>query len=174
MITAHNARSTRRRGSSSEGRNEPTRTLGIRSCTSPAGVDSVLDRPPLRWFVLDSVRSCGAAPIAALSSSSINSCSAMRTTSRNSSLVSPSASTSANAADSRASSTWAIVWHLLYELCGRNSLRVTRWPALSTDPPPTSTTRWDAYAGRRGGREQGACSPSLRGAQRARVRPSAG
>ena len=32
-----------------------------------------------------------------------------------------------------------------FELFGRNSLRFTRWPALSAEPAPTSTTRRDAY-----------------------------
>jgi hypothetical protein len=47
MITAHNAWSTRRRGSNSDGKNDPTRNFGIRDSMSPAGVDSVLDRPPV-------------------------------------------------------------------------------------------------------------------------------
>jgi hypothetical protein len=38
MITPNSALSTRRRGSSRLGKNEPTRTSGIRSSTSPAGV----------------------------------------------------------------------------------------------------------------------------------------
>ena len=74
MITAHNARSTRRRGSSNDGKNDPTRTFGIRSSMSPAGVDSNRDRDPLRWFERVSIRSCGSAPIAAVSSASISSC----------------------------------------------------------------------------------------------------
>jgi hypothetical protein len=57
MITVHSAWSTRRRGSSRFGKNEPTRSLGMRSSMSPAGVDNVRVRPPLRWFVLVSVRS---------------------------------------------------------------------------------------------------------------------
>ena len=48
---------------------DPPFTFAIRSRTSPAGVDSVLGRPPFRWFVRASVRSCGAAPITAFSSS---------------------------------------------------------------------------------------------------------
>ena len=44
MITPHRALSTRRRGSSRDGKNDPTRTFGIRSSTSPAGVDSSRDR----------------------------------------------------------------------------------------------------------------------------------
>lgn len=45
---AHNARSTRRRGSSSDGNNDPVRVLGIATSTSPAGVDTVRGRWPLR------------------------------------------------------------------------------------------------------------------------------
>ena len=63
MITAHNARSTRRRGSNNDGKNDPLRVLGIATCTSPAGVDTTRGRRPLRWFVRDSVRSCSPAPI---------------------------------------------------------------------------------------------------------------
>src|SRR3989442_155195 len=44
MTTAHRARSIRRRGSSNAGKNEPERSLGMRSSTSPALVDS--SRPP--------------------------------------------------------------------------------------------------------------------------------
>jgi hypothetical protein len=44
MITAHNARSTRRRGSNSDGKNDPVRVLGIANSTSPAGVDSMRGR----------------------------------------------------------------------------------------------------------------------------------
>lgn len=57
MITPHRALSTRRRGSSSDGKNDPTRTFGIRSSTSPAGVDSNRLRLPLCWFDRASVRS---------------------------------------------------------------------------------------------------------------------
>ncbi len=35
MITAHNARSTRRRGSSSSGKKLPVRSFGIPTSTSP-------------------------------------------------------------------------------------------------------------------------------------------
>jgi hypothetical protein len=44
MITAHNARSTRRRGSNDDGKYDPVRVLGIASSTSPAGVDNVRGR----------------------------------------------------------------------------------------------------------------------------------
>ncbi len=52
----------RRRRSSSEGKNEPTLTFGMRSSRSPAAVVSVLGRWPLRWVVRVSARSCGPAP----------------------------------------------------------------------------------------------------------------
>ena len=51
MITANNAWSTRRRRSSSEGKNDPARSLGIRNSRSPAVVVSVRDRDPLRCAV---------------------------------------------------------------------------------------------------------------------------
>ncbi len=57
MITAHNARSTRRRGSSRLGKNDPTRSFGIRSSMSPAGVDNNRGRAPLRCVTRLSVRS---------------------------------------------------------------------------------------------------------------------
>ena len=41
----------RRRGSSSDGKNDPSRSLGIRSSTSPALVDNSRARLPLRWVV---------------------------------------------------------------------------------------------------------------------------
>ena len=76
MITAHNARSTRRRGSSSSGKNLPVRSFGMPTSTSPAGVDSSFGRCPLRSAVRSGERSPGAAPISAVSSASINSCNA--------------------------------------------------------------------------------------------------
>ena len=48
MITAYRAWSTRRRRSSSDGKNVPVRSLGIRSSRSPAVVDNVRGRCPLR------------------------------------------------------------------------------------------------------------------------------
>jgi hypothetical protein len=48
------------------------RSFGIRSFRSPAVVVSVRGREPLRWAVRASVRSCGAAPILAVSSASIS------------------------------------------------------------------------------------------------------
>src|SRR4051794_38130047 len=44
MITAHEALSIRRRGSSNSGKNEPVRSLGIPTSTSPAGVDTSFGR----------------------------------------------------------------------------------------------------------------------------------
>jgi hypothetical protein len=48
ITTASSARSMQRRGSSSAGKNEPSRSLGMRSSTSPALVDSSRERVPLR------------------------------------------------------------------------------------------------------------------------------
>ena len=72
MTTANSAWSTRRRRSSSDGKNDPARSLGIRSSRSPAVVVSVRGRLPLRWAVRSAVRSHGPAPITAVSSASIN------------------------------------------------------------------------------------------------------
>ena len=72
MTTANSAWSTRRRRSSSEGKNDPVRSLGIRSSRSPAVVVSVRGRVPLRCAVRCSVRSQGPAPITLVSSASIN------------------------------------------------------------------------------------------------------
>jgi hypothetical protein len=44
----------------------------MRSSRSPAVVVSVRGREPLRWAVRAVVRSCGAAPIAAVSSASVS------------------------------------------------------------------------------------------------------
>jgi hypothetical protein len=71
MTTANSAWSIRRRRSSSEGKNDPVRSLGIRSSRSPAVVLSTRGREPLRWEVRASVRWCGPAPITAVSSASI-------------------------------------------------------------------------------------------------------
>jgi hypothetical protein len=67
ITTANNAWSTRRRRSNSEGKNDPARSLGIRSSRSPAVVVSTLGRWPLRWASRSGVRSWGAAPITAVS-----------------------------------------------------------------------------------------------------------
>jgi hypothetical protein len=56
MTTASSARSMRRRGSNGAGKKEPSRSLGIRSSTSPALVDNNRDRDPLRWAVRVLVR----------------------------------------------------------------------------------------------------------------------
>ncbi len=57
MITLHRARSTLRRGSSSSKNLLPLRSLGIFTSTSPAGVDTVLGREPLRVSLRSSERS---------------------------------------------------------------------------------------------------------------------
>ena len=72
MTTAYRAWSTRRRRSSSDGKNDPVRSFGIRSSKSPAVVDNIRSRCPLRCPVRASVRSCGSAPITEVSSASIN------------------------------------------------------------------------------------------------------
>jgi hypothetical protein len=51
ITTANNARSMGRRGSNSAGKNDPSRSLGMRNSTSPALVDSSRDRDPLRCAV---------------------------------------------------------------------------------------------------------------------------
>jgi hypothetical protein len=61
-----------RRGSSRVGKNEPVRSFGMRSLTSPALVLSRRPRAPLRWVVRSSVRSYRSAPIAWEASSSIS------------------------------------------------------------------------------------------------------
>ena len=140
MITAHNARSTRRRGSSSDGKNDPTRTLGIRSSTSPAGVDNIRGRAPLRWFDRVSVRSCGPAPIAGgeLDVDQVLQPLLQQPRNRSRPVTAQSSTSSAN----RASWSWAIV-RLLSSSRIMNSLRVPRWPFRVTDRGPSYTTRRD-------------------------------
>ena len=70
MITACSATSIRRRGASSVGKNDPVRVLGIFTVRSPAVVETILSRVPLRWVVRAAVRSCGPAPISAVASAS--------------------------------------------------------------------------------------------------------
>jgi hypothetical protein len=41
----------RRRGANNAGKNDPSRSLGILSSTSPALVDSNRERNPVRWVV---------------------------------------------------------------------------------------------------------------------------
>ena len=73
MTTANSAWSTRRRRSSSDGKNDPDRSFGIRSSRSPAWVVRVLGRVPLRTAERPSVRCHRSAPITAAASASINS-----------------------------------------------------------------------------------------------------
>ena len=56
ITTANSAWSIRRRRSSSDGKNEPARSFGIASSRSPAVVDRVRGRWPLRCTVRASVR----------------------------------------------------------------------------------------------------------------------
>ena len=57
QITAYRALSTRLRGWSRDGKNDPVRSLGMASSTSPAVVATVLRRLPLRLLVRCGVRS---------------------------------------------------------------------------------------------------------------------
>ena len=82
MITAHRARSMRRRGSNSSGKKLPVRSLGMPTSTSPAGVDNTFERWPMHCATRSGVRSPGAAPIVAVNSASINSCNAAARMSR--------------------------------------------------------------------------------------------
>src|SRR3954447_26745342 len=83
------------------GKNDPFRSLGIRSSTSPAWVASNRSRAPLRSVVRDPVRSYLAAPIRSVASASIRSCMTIRTDSRTRSTPSPvrNASSSSDTAD---------------------------------------------------------------------------
>ena len=144
MITAHRALSTRRRGSSSDGKNDPTRTLGIRSSTSPAGVDNRRVLDPLRWLMRASVRSWGSAPITAVSSASIRSCIPCSSSRRNRSRLSPSPRR-ANRSATRASSSRVIAWfssvsRLVVLTKGHAMAHPHRWtPSLPTPPHGTPT-----------------------------------
>ena len=72
MITAHNALSIRRRGSSNSGKKLPVRSFGMPISTSPAGVDKQL-RPvpvPQRRTVRRSFAGCGTADVSSASISS--------------------------------------------------------------------------------------------------------
>ena len=96
MTTACNAWSIRRRGARISGKNEPLRSFGIASCTSPALVVSTRGRDPLRSVVRVSDRSYRPAPITSVASSSIRSCNATRTASRIRSTPSPARNTSSS------------------------------------------------------------------------------
>src|SRR3954451_19831129 len=91
----------RRRGSRMTGKNDPLRSLGIRSSTSPAWVASNRSRAPLRSVTRDSDRSYLGAPIRSVASASISSCITIRTDSRTRSTPSPArnASSSSDRAD---------------------------------------------------------------------------
>src|SRR4051812_29006019 len=91
----------RRRGSRMTGKNDPFRSFGIRSSTSPAWVANNRSRAPLRSVVLVLVRSYFPAPISSVASASISSCMTIRTDSRTRSTPSPvrNASRSSDTAD---------------------------------------------------------------------------
>lgn len=72
MTTANSARSMRRRRSNRLGKNEPWRSLGMASSTSPAAVDNSLGRCPLRCVVRVSARSWRPAPMKEVASDSIS------------------------------------------------------------------------------------------------------
>src|SRR4051794_8031504 len=86
----------RRRGSRMTGKNDPFRSFGIRSSTSPAWVASNRSRAPLRSVTRDSVRSYLAAPMRSVASASISSCMTIRTDSRIKSTPSPERNASSN------------------------------------------------------------------------------
>jgi hypothetical protein len=73
MMTANRARSIRRRRSNKLGKNDPERSLGIFSSTSPALVVSVRSRWPLRRLVRSGVRWWGWASITVVASASMSS-----------------------------------------------------------------------------------------------------
>src|SRR3954469_13385328 len=91
----------RRRGSRMTGKNDPFRSFGIRSSTSPAWVANNRSRAPLRSVTRVPVRSYFAAPISSVASASISSCMTIRTDSRTRSTPSPvrNASSSSDTAD---------------------------------------------------------------------------
>src|SRR3954453_9980282 len=91
----------RRRGSRMTGKNDPFRSFGIRSSTSPAWVANNRSRAPLRSVVLVLVRSYFPEPISSVASASISSCMTIRTDSRTRSTPSPvrNASRSSDTAD---------------------------------------------------------------------------
>jgi hypothetical protein len=62
ITTAYRAWSIRRRGSSSSGKNEPLRSFGIPTCRSPALVDKILGRVPLRCVTRSSDAFVAASP----------------------------------------------------------------------------------------------------------------
>src|SRR3954471_22773639 len=96
------------------GKNEPLRSLGIRSSTSPALVESTRGRCPLRSVTRASVRSYGAAPIHSVASASISSCNATRTDSRIRSTPSPAR----NASSSSDRADWGrAIGELLFDVC---------------------------------------------------------
>lgn len=75
-LTPHDLRhtaSTRRRRSSSDGKNEPDRNFGIRRSNCPAVVVSVFARVPLRCVTRSGLRSNRPAPMNAAASASVNS-----------------------------------------------------------------------------------------------------
>ena len=128
------SRSTRRRGSSSDGKNDPVRVLGIATCTSPASVDTVSGRGRCADSFRVSVRWCAAAPIRAVSSSSISSCNAPAKRSRNRVRVVSVDQASGHRCHGCIIGSGHRGGNSACELCGRNSLR-------SHDGRPRQRTR---------------------------------
>lgn len=108
MITACNALSIRLRRSSSAGKNDPDRSFGICTSTSPEVVETVLGRCPLRWVLLPSARWQRPAPIFSVASASINACRPARINSANTDAE--SALVSASSWASKAEWSWVIAW----------------------------------------------------------------
>jgi len=70
ITTAYNATSIRRRGANNEGKERPGPQLGIFTIKSPAVVETLFSRVPLRWVVRVGVCSYGLAPMWAVASAS--------------------------------------------------------------------------------------------------------
>ena len=144
MITAHSARSIRRRGSSSDGKNDPDAQLRDPQLdVTGRGRQQPRTGTRCAGSSGSSVRSCGAAPIAAVSSASISSCIPASSSRRNNSF----GVTLTEPREQLRNSAIIVMGHrvvLLNELLGRFSPRVTRWPTHQVDRPPTYTTSRDA------------------------------
>lgn len=149
-----------RRRSRTEGKNEPRRSSGVLSATSPAVVDTSRGRCPLRRLVRPSVRSWGAAPTASVASASSASTRAWSTSSA--ALRTTSESPPARPASRRSdrSDSVRVTAVVSFVVPGRNTLWVTRWPTPRVDlgrVTPRRGTRTLA-----GARATSAASPQAR------------
>lgn len=132
----------RRRRSRTEGKNDPWRSLGIRSSRSPALVESSRDLPRLRWFLRSAERSVGRGA---------DHLGRLGFDEDLEDELHPSAhhvegSPPARIASRRSLTSnwdWATVC-LLHVHFGRYTLRITRWPTSWVDPDGSDTTRGDA------------------------------